>query len=210
MSQLTELPHQVDSLSLLSKSARRFASQGQLTISPHHVGLLSWLAKSPDQVACLSPFTMSAPQFNKPSRLFKYAHQATPQSRLNELTLLSPLTKLTYHLASASWLGSPSCPTQSPLEVCSPCRLSSSAHQAQGGSPSQLFKYTDEVDPLSSLTKSTHRAKSSHPVDLPSCLTINLLPWLRKSHRLIDVSSWLRCQTQQKQGRGWLSGYKFQ
>ena len=89
MSQLTELPHQVDSLSLLSKSARRFASQGQLTISPHHVGLLSWLAKLPDQVACLSPFTMSAPQFNKPSRLFKYAHQATPQSRLNELTLLS-------------------------------------------------------------------------------------------------------------------------
>ena len=219
MRQLTELPHQVDSLSLLSKSARRFASQDQLTISPHHVGFLSWLAKLPDQVACLSPFTMSAPQFNKPSRLFKYAHQATPQSRLNELTLLSPLTKLTYHLASASWLGSPSCPTQSPLEVCSPCRLSSSAHQAQGGSTSELFKYTDEVVPLSSLTKSARqvgspiqlaKAKSSHPVDLPSCHTINLLPWLRKSHRLIDVSSWLRCQTQQKQGRGWLSGYKFQ
>lgn len=79
--------------------------------------------------------------------------------------------KLTHHLASASWLGSPSCPTQSPLEVCSPCRLSSSAHQAQGGSPSQLFKYTDEVDPLSSLTKSARQVGSPSQLTEPSHLT---------------------------------------
>lgn len=149
------------------------------------------------QVACLSPLTMSTPQFNKPSRLFKYAHQVDSLSSLTRSTRqvgspshptkspqrvdsLSPLTKLTYHLAS------PSCPTQSPLEVFSPCRLSNSVHQAQGGSPSQLFKHTDEVDSLSPLDRSAHQVIS------PSWLTI--LPHHQFTPLAQEITSPNRCQ----------------
>jgi hypothetical protein len=51
------------------------------------------------------------------------------------------------------------------------CWLSNSVHQAQGGSPSQLFKHADEVDSLSSLTKSARQVGSPSQLTKPKNLT---------------------------------------
>ena len=132
--QIIGLPHRVDPLSPLTRSARQVGSPRHPTKLPQRVESLCPLAKS--------PLPRSTRQVSSPS------HPAKSPQRVDSLC---PLTESPHHLVSPSHLSSPL--AMSARQVKSLFFLSKSARMA--GSPSRPTKSPEGANSLSRLIMMT-------------------------------------------------------